>query len=79
MAPDALATPGPRRNERDKVEAWREEVLLAFGFAPARAQELARRREVDIRLLEGYLARGASHEAAARLAERDEWIVGAVG
>lgn len=69
--PESLVTPSRRGDESSKVEAWRAHVLTELGFEPARALELAENPRVDVRYLEQLLARGATLEQAAALAERE--------
>ena len=64
----ALAVLSPRRGARHLVSAWRAGRLRDAGFAPALADDLARRR-IDLHSLLQLVDRGCPPELAARILE----------
>jgi len=53
--------------EAERVEEWRREFLLALDVPPEDAAWLARRRGVDVHLVEALIRRGASPGQAVRI------------
>lgn len=53
--------------EAERVEEWRREFLLNLNVPPEDAAWLARRRTVDVHLVEALIRRGASPAQAVRI------------
>jgi len=54
-------------SERQKVEAWRMQVLLDAGFSVAQASALAANPGVDLHEAVALVAAGCPHDVAVRI------------
>lgn len=53
--------------ERQKVQRWREEVMLEAGYAPDAADVLSRLLDVDLHVAIGLLEAGCERDLAVRI------------